>query len=641
MSDSAPPSPASPSPAPAPGGGPEPTRTTRAMPRWQAPEARELTDSFPGLRVAELAGVGGMGAVYRAEQNRLGRSVAVKILPAVSITDPEALGRFEREARILSGLNHPHILQIHDFGALSDGTLYLVTEWAGGGDFAKRLDGKAHPVAQVQIWVRQIAAALEAAHARGVIHRDLKPANVLVLEDGRLVLADFGLAHAGGGGFTTAITTTGAIFGTFEYMAPEQMESAGRVTTQADIYSLGVMTYQMLTGRVPRGAYARPSRIAKVPSQVDDFLNAAMSNDPARRPKNATAFAQEFERACRAPARRRQRQLIGLGVALVGLAVAWSRVELIRVEREAEEAKDRANHFAAEARDLRAAAQAERAAAEAARTAEPAPVAPAPAPTTPAGASPSALPADATLFTPAPAIRTFPEDNAASLRLRQSGGQGERAGDGSGGVAGLRRNPPAVSAPGSEPERVELPAIPWTWLLPEVDVQKHAVAGAWRLVRGELVSTAEGKAVLSLPVRIAVNYDIAVEFTRNSGQNSVAVFLPTLAGVGTFEVDAWDMGIAGLQMIDGQDMRRSNRYFPVKVVNGEINRLILEVRGDKVTAIWNGEPRMTWDLSSARFRIVPLWQAKPDVGVGVGSWMSGVTFHRIAYRAWPAPAKTP
>jgi serine/threonine protein kinase len=575
---------------------------TSNLVRWQAPAADALTNSFPGLRVAALAGVGGMGAVYRAEQSRLGRTVAVKILPPVAAPDDEARERFEREARILSGLNHPHILQIHDFGALADGTLYLVSEWASGGDLAKLLDGKPHPPAEVQVWVRQIAAALEAAHARGVIHRDLKPGNVLVHADGRLTLADFGLAHAGGGGFTTALTMPGAIFGTFEYMAPEQMEAAGRVTPASDIFALGVMTYQMLTGRVPRGAYTRPSRLVRVPSEVDTFLDLAMANDPARRPKNATEFSRLFDRACLAPARRRQRQLIGLGVTLVVLALAWARSEIIHSEREAAAAEARTAALVAEARLMDARRQAAAALAAAAEAAEVSRF----EPVTVSPPSPPPEPA-APVVTPEP----LPEPSPAL-------------------------NEPAVEPPKSEPVvQADVPAVPWTWVLPEVNPADHSFTGDWRMTRGELVS-ADGRCTLSLPVRLAINYDVAIEFTRNEGRHSVAVFLPTLAGVGTFEVDAWDLGIAGLQMIDGQDMRRTNRFFPARLDNGQKHRLIIEVRGNKVSVSWDGEPRMSWDLADRRLRIPPLWQVRPEIGLGVGTWSSPTTFHRIAYRSWPA-----
>ena len=599
--------------------------TMGAVVRWEAPRPEALADAFPGIRVKSLCGVGGMGAVYRAEQVRLGRDVAVKILPAVATPDKAARERFEREARILSGLNHPHILHLHDFGALPDSTLYLVMEWAGGGDLARLLDGKPQPLDKVVAMVRQISAALEAAHARGVIHRDLKPANVLVLDDGRLTLADFGLAHASGAAAVT-LTQTGTIFGTFDYMAPEQLEAAGQVTPASDLYSLGVMTYLMVTGRLPRGAYARPSRITGAPEAVDAFLNSAMATDPRKRPANATAFARGFEFACNAPARLRQRQLIVLGVALVALALVWARGAIINSERQAflaekEEAarvaaqnesqleamremqreerraaRETALRLAAEAAVAKAQAEAE---VEAARHAEQA-----------RAAATAANAAAATTMVETPPVVApdpVPEVNAVP-----------------------EITPPAVV-------KAEMPQVPWSWVLPDVVPADNALSGDWRMTRGELVS-GDGRCVLALPVRLAINYDIAIEFTRTAGRNSVAVFLPTISGTGTFEVDAWDLGIAGMQMIDGEDMRRTNRYFPARIENGVTNRLILEVRGAKVSASWNGESKMSWDLTASRVRLPPLWQVKPDVGLCVGSWSSPTTFNRIAYRAYPLEA---
>lgn len=582
--------------------------TMGAVVRWEAPTAEALADSFPGIRVKSLCGVGGMGAVYRAEQVRLGRDVAVKILPGVATPDVGARERFEREARILSGLNHPHILHLHDFGALPDSTLYLVMEWAGGGDLAHLLDGKPQPLDKVVAMVKQIAAALEAAHGRGVIHRDLKPANVLVLEDGRLTLADFGLAQASGAAAVT-LTQTGTIFGTFDYMAPEQLESAGHVTPASDLYSLGVMTYLMVTGRLPRGAYARPSRITGAPEAVDEFLNSAMATDPGKRPANAAAFARQFEFACRAPERRRQRQLIVLGVALVVLALAWARAAIIASEREAftREQEEAAVLAEQKVSQLEARREAQREERRIARE--------------------TALKAAAE----AAVAEVRAAEEAARLAEQAKAAELAEA------AVVVVEAAPVVVEPAPEPAPVvkaELPPVAWTWILPDVKPGEHALTGEWRMKGGELIS-GDGRCVLSLPVRMAINYDVAIEFTRISGRNSVAVFLPTISGTGTFEVDAWDLGIAGLQMIDGEDMRRTNRFFPARLENGVKNRLILEVRGAKVSASWNGEPRMSWDVTANRMRIPPLWQVKPDVGLCVGSWSSPTTFNRIAYRAYP------
>ena len=524
---------------------------------WEAPLAEMLAEAFPGLRVIELAGRGGMGAVYRAEQTRLGRAVAVKILPSAATPDPLAAERFEREARVLSGINHPHVLQIHDFGALPDGMLYLVTEWADGGDLAKLLEKKPHPLAEACGWVAQIASALDAAHARGVVHRDLKPANVLVRADGRLALADFGLAHAQGAGFTTTLTLSGMVFGTFDYMAPEQLGAGGPVTAATDVYALGVMTYQMLTGRVPKGAYARPSRLTGAPVAVDELIDAAMANDPKARPASAGEFARRLAEAARsgrggAAAKGGRRSLLPAIVGVGALAIAGALWVTSRPE------------------------------------AGPAPSAPVLAPE-PEPATPSAQ-----------VVSILPIQSAAEAPLKKS---------------------PAD-------------AVPWTWLLPSVRVPTDVANGAWMKNGDELVA-GNDVCTLRLPVRVATdfNYDVAVEFTRKAGRHSVGVFLPTSAGTGVFELDAWEQGLGGIQMINGQDMRAHGQHFPASLKNGAKQQLVLQVRGARISAVWNGEPRMTWNLAGRTFSNNWLWDAGADMGLGLCAWKSPTVFHRVAYRA--------
>ncbi len=544
---------------------------------WQAPAAEALAEVFPGLRVVSLAGRGGMGAVYRAEQIRLGRTVAVKIMPPEITPDPMARERFEREARVLSGLNHPHVLQIFDFGALPDGTLYLVTEWAEGGDLARLLAGKPQPLAFVQDWVAQIASALDAAHARGIVHRDLKPANVLVRADGRLALADFGLAHAQGQGFTTSLTMTGMIFGTFDYMSPEQMTPGAPVTPLTDIYALGVMTYQMITGRVPKGAYTRPSRFTDAPVAVDALIDAAMSNDAELRPKKAGDFAKKLSVIAGVkPKSKRVWIAGGVLLAIAGGVAAWVLMPEERVVP---------------------------------------PV---------VKSAPETVPVVAGVVTPPPpavvemSVRSEPEPVVAPIPIPAE---------------------PVVPAPvavASTPEvKKEVPQVPWTWLLGEVNPARDALRGTWSM-RGKELVAGNDICVLRLPVAVAENYDVAVEFTRTGGRNSIGVFLPTRSGEGVFELDAWDRGIGGVQRINGQDMRDHGQHFPARLVNGEKQQIILQVRGSRVSVTWNGEPRMTWDLTGRRFDSTALWETGMGIGLGLCSWRSPTVFHRVAYRAMPA-----
>jgi serine/threonine protein kinase len=207
-------------------------------------------------------GAGGMGEVYRAKDSRLGRDVAVKVLPAVAVADAERMRRFETEAKATSALNHPTLLAVHDFGR-ADGVPYLVTELLEGETVRERLaNGPISPRKGVDIAV-QIAQGLAAAHEKGVVHRDLKPENLFVLRDGRVKILDFGvaklMASTQGSGSDAAFedtvtpepgTQTGSVLGTAAYMAPEQIRGRA-IDHRADIFSFGVILFELLTGTRP------------------------------------------------------------------------------------------------------------------------------------------------------------------------------------------------------------------------------------------------------------------------------------------------------------------------------------------------------------------------------------------------------
>ena len=211
-------------------------------------------------------GAGGMGEVYRALDTRLERSVAIKILPAHFSTDPVRRQRFEREAKTISSLNHPHICVLHDIGA-QDGIDYLVMECVEGETLAKRLEKGALPLEQVLKYGTQISDALDKAHRRGVVHRDLKPSNIMLTATGAKLL-DFGLAKPSSPVASTATPTDltrdslateqGTVVGTFPYMSPEQLEGK-ELDGRSDIFSLGAVLYEMLTGRRAFGGISQLS----------------------------------------------------------------------------------------------------------------------------------------------------------------------------------------------------------------------------------------------------------------------------------------------------------------------------------------------------------------------------------------------
>src|SRR3954469_18737272 len=199
-----------------------------------------------------------MGEVYRARDTRLGRDVAIKVLPAHLSTDLNLKARFEREAKAISALNHPNICTLHDVGS-QDGTSYLVMEFIEGQSLAERLQKGPLPTDQVLKIGREIADALDKAHRHGIIHRDLKPGNIMLTKSGAKLL-DFGLARAATPAASLAtltevtspqhspITQEGTIVGTFQYMSPEQVEGK-EIDGRSDIFSLGAVLYEMLTGQ--------------------------------------------------------------------------------------------------------------------------------------------------------------------------------------------------------------------------------------------------------------------------------------------------------------------------------------------------------------------------------------------------------
>jgi tRNA A-37 threonylcarbamoyl transferase component Bud32 len=260
-----------------------------------APAVAELAPLFPQLEMLELIGQGGMGAVYKARQPSLDRLVAVKVLPPELGRDPAFAERFGREARALARLSHPNIVAVHDVGKAGD-YYYFVMEYVEGVNLRQVLrDGKLRPEHALRL-VPQICDALQYAHEEGVVHRDVKPENILLDRKGRVKIADFGLAKLLGrdtGNFT--LTGSRQVMGTLYYMAPEQVERPLEVDHRADIYSLGVVFYEMLTGQLPVGRFAMPSEKAVTDAFIDEVVLHALERDPARRYQHASEIKTDVQ----------------------------------------------------------------------------------------------------------------------------------------------------------------------------------------------------------------------------------------------------------------------------------------------------------------------------------------------------------
>lgn len=293
---------ATPSPPPDPASDPDAVEIEveaprlRVVPSAGAPAAsndlnptviRPAVTELPGYDLLELLGRGGMGEVWRARQQSLSRMVAIKLLPETLSKNPEFVARFRKEATALASLSHPNIIQIIDRGVSGD-QYYFVMEYVHGRSL-RELMGQPVPPAEVLPLLSQICRAVEEAHANGIIHRDLKPENILVDDRGHVKVADFGLAGIQAGAKELQLTATAVAMGTVNYMAPEQRRDARNVDGRADLYSLGVIFYELLTAELPLGRFKLPSE--KVPGldpRLDAIVVRALDPDPDARPQRAS-----------------------------------------------------------------------------------------------------------------------------------------------------------------------------------------------------------------------------------------------------------------------------------------------------------------------------------------------------------------
>ncbi len=319
-----------------------------SAPRSTAPTLAQVAAAFPQLEVLALIGHGGMGAVFKVRQPKLDRFAALKLLPSSLAADPAFASRFEREARLLARLNHPNIVSVYDHGQAGE-FFYLLMEFVDGVNLRQAMRASRFTPAQALGIVPKICDALQFAHDEGVLHRDVKPENILLDAKGRVKLADFGIAKLIGESGTgilpvidastgrmpvppSSLTQSGSTLGTPSYMAPEQRDTPADVDHRADIYSLGVVFYELLTGELPRGSFVQPSAKSDADPRVDAIVRQAMEKERERRQGSAGEMRTQVETVTRtgarppmtssAPrktfgARIRRAMLLGAGVLLL------------------------------------------------------------------------------------------------------------------------------------------------------------------------------------------------------------------------------------------------------------------------------------------------------------------------------------
>lgn len=288
----------------------DPTPIDRTLSLGERPEWLEVPEhiAIPGYDVLEILGRGGMGVVYKGWQPRLQRFVALKLVLAGAHASPVEMARFRIEAESVGKLQHPHIVQIYEVGE-HQGSPYCSLEFVEGGTLAQRLEGRPlEPRAAARL-IEPLARAIESAHRRGIVHRDLKPANVLLTADGQPKITDFGLAKWIND--DSAQTRTGTVVGTPAYMAPEQAAGKRDIGPAADIYALGAMLYELLTGQPPFRADSAldivlmvlseeptaPRRVVRgVPRELETICLKCLEKDPQRRYASAGALADDLDR---------------------------------------------------------------------------------------------------------------------------------------------------------------------------------------------------------------------------------------------------------------------------------------------------------------------------------------------------------
>ena len=266
-----------------------------------------IGSEFAGYRIEEVAARGGMGVVYRATQQRLTRTVALKLVTPALARDASFRDRFRREWMIAASIDHPNVIPVYEAGD-EDGVLFLAMRWVEGTNLRDLIDaGPLEPAHAVRL-VSQVASALDAAHERGLIHRDVKPANILIAEEEHVYLTDFGLTkHASS---ISGLTRSGSWVGTVDYTAPEQIEGA-EVSPATDVYSLGCVLYEAVVGRPPHRRdnelatlwahmYTKAPSVRETRAEVPEAFDAVLGRALAKNPEERYASAGEFARAARA-----------------------------------------------------------------------------------------------------------------------------------------------------------------------------------------------------------------------------------------------------------------------------------------------------------------------------------------------------
>ncbi|GEM_PF-1474292 len=544
-------------------------------------EFDEIIPELEGYSVDRKLGGGGMGVVFLGRNERLDRAVALKVLRGSSDDSLEA-ERLAREGHVLAKLDHPCIVRVHDFRFDQDQHPCLILEYMDAGDLSERLAQGALPREEALQAFTCIVDAVAHAHAQGVLHRDLKPSNILFNSEGILKVGDFGLASLERSEALMTLTLSGTTAGTEAYMSPEQ-KLGEKLDARSDIYSLGVILYEMLCGRRPQGVFSPlPQR------HLDRVVRRCLQEKPSDRYSNcAELLADLTEKQKRNPA---------LALFLLsGLAAlsfeSWRRFPAFR-------------NVIYNLTPLREDSATEASPTPIPTTLPEATATPRPE-TIPVVVQPTATP----LAPPTPFPTPIPPEATPTP---------------------LPETSPHMQQGFAEPVAGKLDVLA---LLNEQFAESRK-RGAWHFDEHTLhcQQGEDAQAWIEFPIDPGDSYDLVLVSTRLEGQDSLPLFFPTAAGPCALELDAWRRGIGGFQNVDGQDLRTSGRSFPIQYHNGTPVNVLLSVRRDSISVRVNGEMRQRLELDNRELSFPPIWRLPDTLRFGIGVWDGSARFDRLEWR---------
>lgn len=618
---------------------------------WEPPTPEELQQEIVQYKILELLGRGGMGAVYKGWQVSLDRYVAIKIMPpGVDDADAQFTARFKQEARTMAKFQHPGIVSVYDAGETGTGLLYIVMEFVEGTDVSQMVksQGRLTPAYALAI-TAHVCDALQYAHSHGVIHRDIKPANVMLNLEGAVKVADFGLAKGSDTG-SSGLTRTNMAMGTPDYVAPEVLVAGTPVDHRADLYSVGVMLFNMLTGEIPRGMFKMPSQKVGTDPRFDAIIRKAMEQEREGRYQSAEEIRRDLEAILSTP------QAQGEEAPASQPPSQPSRKPVARAPHARKDATQGVPQ-SGKAPDPRAPGRPKKSS-----SVIPVLVVGAlalasigaffalrkPQPAAPAGDSPGVA------VTSAPEPATGPAAAvAANTPAPAEPGNDAVKGDSrpapSPIVTGI---PSSLTVPASPPPPSVLPVeavkpqTGWTNLLANVDVKRDTVTGDWSMENGELVSI-DGSAshrTLELPVaQEPKNYDLRIQVTRRKGGAAMFFALRGDGNGAAVHFDGWtgnrENSSEVTAVLAGAVEEPGGKFVNPRPFFGDLARheILIQVRADRVAVRLDGKELLNRKgglagLAQSDNSFLPQG-ARPGPIFAVGVCGGEAVFHSIEMRS--------